>query len=75
MANRNKSIPDLKAIGSRVRSLRGRVRQQKFASEMGLSQGQLSKVERGKGAPTLELLLGLAAKFGKTIDWIVRGED
>ena len=75
MTNRNKAILDLKAIGSRVRSLRGRVRQQKFALELGLSQGQLSKVERGKGVPTLELLLGLSAKFGKSIDWIVRGED
>jgi transcriptional regulator with XRE-family HTH domain len=39
-----------------------------------MSQGQLSKVERGKVAPTLEMLLGLATKFDKSLDWIVRGE-
>jgi transcriptional regulator with XRE-family HTH domain len=75
MTARKQSKPDLRAIGSRVRSLRGRMRQQTLASELGLSQGQLSKVERGRVAPTLELLLGLAGKFGKTIDWIVQGED
>jgi hypothetical protein len=32
---------------------------------------QLSKVERGKVAPTLEILLGVATKFGKSLDWIV----
>jgi transcriptional regulator with XRE-family HTH domain len=75
MPNRSKARPDLKAIGSRVRSLRGRMQQEVFASELGLSQGQLSKVERGKSAPTLETLLRLASAFGKTLDWIVLGKD
>jgi transcriptional regulator with XRE-family HTH domain len=38
-----------------------------------VAQGQLSKVERGKVAPTLEILLGVATKFGKSVDWIVKG--
>jgi transcriptional regulator with XRE-family HTH domain len=49
------------------------MRQEELASQMGVSQGQLSKVERGKVAPTLELLLGVATKFSKSLDWIVRG--
>jgi transcriptional regulator with XRE-family HTH domain len=49
------------------------MRQEKLALELGVSQGQLSKVERGEVAPTLEILLGVAIKFGKTLDWIVRG--
>jgi transcriptional regulator with XRE-family HTH domain len=40
-----------------------------------VAQGQLSKVESGKVAPTLEILLGVATKFGKSLDWIVRGES
>jgi len=40
-----------------------------------VAQGQLSKVERGKVAPTLEIPLGVATKFGKGLDWIVRGES
>jgi len=51
------------------------MQQEVFASELGLSQGQLSKVERGKSAPTLETLLRLASAFGKTLDWIVLGKD
>jgi transcriptional regulator with XRE-family HTH domain len=38
-------------------------------------QGQLSKVERGKVAPTLEILLGLATKFGKSLDWIAGSDE
>jgi transcriptional regulator with XRE-family HTH domain len=49
------------------------MRQEELASQLGVSQGQLSKVERGKVAPTLEILLGVATKFGKSLDWIVRG--
>jgi transcriptional regulator with XRE-family HTH domain len=40
-----------------------------------VAQGQLSKAERGKVAPTLEILLGVATKFGKSLDWIARGES
>jgi len=49
------------------------MRQAELASQLGISQGQLSKVERGRVAPTLEILLGVATKFAKSIDWIVRG--
>jgi transcriptional regulator with XRE-family HTH domain len=49
--------------------------QDEFATLLGVSQGQLSKVERGKGAPTLEMLVAVASKCGKSLDWIVLGED
>jgi transcriptional regulator with XRE-family HTH domain len=58
----------------RIRGLRGDMRQEELASQLGVSQGQLSKVERGKVAPTLEILLGVATKFSKSLDWIVRGD-
>jgi transcriptional regulator with XRE-family HTH domain len=51
------------------------MRQEELASQLGVSQGQLSKVESGKVAPTLEILLGVATKFSKSLDWIVRGES
>jgi transcriptional regulator with XRE-family HTH domain len=66
--------PDLRAIGKRIRGLRGNIRQQELAAELGISQGQLSKVERGGVAPALEVLLQLGLKFEKSIDWIVTGE-
>jgi len=75
MFNRGRLRPDLKAIGLRIRLLRGNVRQQEFAQQLGLSQGQLSKVERGRIAPTLEVLLAVSNRFGKSLDWIVRGPE
>ena len=65
--------PDLRAIGLRIRSLRAEMKQVEFASELGISQAQLSKIERGEVAPTLELLVLLGNKFKKTVDWIVNG--
>ena len=75
MSQRKKQKPDLRGIGLRLRDLRGVMRQEELASQLGVSQGQLSKVERGRVAPTLEILLGVATKFGKSLDWIVRGDD
>ena len=74
MSHRNRPKPDLREIGLRIRGLRGGMRQEELASQLGVSQGQLSKVESGKVAPTLEILLGVATKFGKSLDWIVRGD-
>jgi transcriptional regulator with XRE-family HTH domain len=75
MSSRNRSKPDLKAIGLRIRELRGDLRQEDIALQLGVSQGQLSKVERGRMAPTLEMLLAVANRFGKSLNWIVRGAD
>ncbi len=65
---------DLTAIGSRIRGLRGEIRQEVLAAYLRIRQGQLSKIETGKTAPTLEVLTLLSDKFHKSIDWIVRGE-
>jgi transcriptional regulator with XRE-family HTH domain len=75
MSNRNKPRIDRKALGRRIRDLRGNLRQQEFSRQLGLSQGQLSKIERGQIAPALETVFALAIRFQKTTDWIVRGED
>jgi transcriptional regulator with XRE-family HTH domain len=45
-----------------------------MADYLGISQGHLSKIERGKGAPTIETLFLLSETFRKSIDWILRGE-
>jgi transcriptional regulator with XRE-family HTH domain len=74
MSHRNRPKPDLTEIGLRIRGLRGDTRQEEFALQLGVSQGQLSKVERGKVAPSLDILLGVATKFGKSLDWIVKGD-
>jgi transcriptional regulator with XRE-family HTH domain len=70
------SRPDLKALGKRIREIRGfEMRQTQLAKLLGITQAQLSKYERGKNAPTLDLLLKLKRISGRTIDWIVTGEN
>jgi transcriptional regulator with XRE-family HTH domain len=65
---------DLFAIGRRIRELRGFDTQQAdFARLLGVSQSQLSKYERGESEPSLEVLLRLSEKFGKSVDWILTG--
>ena len=66
---------DLRAIGRRVREIRGfELKQTEFAEILGISQTQLSKYERGKTVPTPEILVKLK-KYGKrSVDWILTGE-
>jgi transcriptional regulator with XRE-family HTH domain len=64
----------LAATGSRIKKLRGAVLQEELAAYLKISQGHLSKIERGKIAPSLEILVLLSDRFHKSIDWIVRGE-
>jgi transcriptional regulator with XRE-family HTH domain len=48
--------------------------QEELANYLCISQGQLSKIERGKIAPTVDVLFTLSEKFGKSIEWILRGK-
>jgi len=64
---------DLKAVGLRIKKLRGKMLQEELAAHLDVSQGHLSKLERGKVAPSLEMLIALSLKFNKTVDWIIRG--
>ena len=68
-----KKRADLQAIGARIRELRGNMFQEDLAAYLEISQGQLSKIERGKLAPTPETLIRLVEKFGKSADWILTG--
>ena len=70
------SRPDLKAIGRRIREIRGfDLTQVAFGKLLGIGQGQLSKLELGESAPTLEVLRRVRTFSGKSIDWIVTGEE
>jgi transcriptional regulator with XRE-family HTH domain len=65
---------DLLAIGLRIKKLRATTLQEELAAYLDVSQGHLSKIERGKIAPSLEMLILLSDKFRKSVDWILRGE-
>lgn len=74
MPKRSGPRTHLAGIGRRIRELRGKEPQDDFARALGISQSQLSKIERGKLAPSVEVLVRLAEKSGKSADWILRGE-
>jgi transcriptional regulator with XRE-family HTH domain len=72
---KQRDSPDLKALGRRLRELRGfELTQEKFANELGVSQSQLSKFERGVVAPPAEVLFFVKKRFGVSLDWLLTGE-
>jgi transcriptional regulator with XRE-family HTH domain len=67
---------DLKAIGRRIREIRGfDLTQAEFARMLGIGQSQLSKYELGQSAPTMQILLKLKAYSGRSVDWILTGKS
>ena len=77
MPRKSVKKPDLVAIGERMRKLREHAgeRQEDVAPELGITQGQLSRIESGKAAPSVEVLLRLRKRFGKKVDWILTGKE
>jgi transcriptional regulator with XRE-family HTH domain len=70
----SRSKVSLVAIGSRIKKLRGHMFQEELAAYLHVSQGHLSKIERGKIGPSLDILILLSDRFRKSVDWILRGE-
>jgi transcriptional regulator with XRE-family HTH domain len=81
MANPRKSelkppAIDWRAVGRRLRELRGfEVRQATLARDLGVSQAQLSRYEKGKSEIGGEVLLRISRRFGKSMEWVLKGED
>lgn len=63
-------------FGQRLREVRGfKVSQEEFARRIGVSQGQLSRYERGLMMPAADVLVRIKEEFGVSIDWLLTGED
>lgn len=76
MARATKPGIDWAAVGRRLRELRGfNTPQAQFAVELGISQGQLSRYEQGSSEMSADVLLRLARKSGRTIEWLLTGRD
>lgn len=76
MKQKIRSEIDWKSVGRRLRELRGfDSNQARFASQLGVSQGQLSKYEQGVSEIGAAVLLRLARKSGKTIEWLLTGSE
>ena len=66
---------DLRTLGRRLRELRGfDLTQGELAKELGISQSQLSKYERGIVAPPADILFFIKQRFEVSIDWLLTGE-
>ena len=74
MTKADKARADLESIGLRIRQLRGGLLQEALATFLGISQGQLSKIERGQLGPCVDTLIRLVDRFGKSADWILTGK-
>ena len=67
---------DNNRIARRIREIRGfDLTQKKFAELLGISQATVSKLEKGLVLPNSEVLLKLSEISGKSIDWILKGEE
>lgn len=70
-----KDLVDWKAVGRRIRELRGfDLTQGEFASRVGVSQGYLSYVERGTKEIGAETLLRISLEFHRSIEWLLTGK-
>lgn len=64
------------AIGARLGKVLAdeRVSQREFARRVGISQGYLSELLKGKNNPGAELLHAINREFGISIDWLLLGD-
>jgi transcriptional regulator with XRE-family HTH domain len=66
---------DWKAVGRRIRELRGfDITQDEFAQRIGISQSFLSTVERGHVEAGAEVLLAISRECKKSLEWLLTGE-
>ena len=65
---------DWKAVGRRIRELRGfDTNQTELACAVGVGQSYLSAIERGKKEPGAAVLYRIAKRYGKSIEWLLTG--
>jgi len=63
------------AVGRRIRELRGfDTTKEEFARRVGVTQGHLSRLERGEKEPGAGVLLTISREFGKSVDWLLTGK-
>lgn len=69
-------VIDWRAVGRRIRELRGfDVTQKEFAQRIGVTQGYFSHIERGEKEIGAVVLLKISRAFGKTMEWLLTGEE
>lgn len=64
----------LKALGASIRSHRRRAKltQEELAAKTGVSTQWISEIERGNGAPSIELIVNISQLVGATVSEMTR---
>ncbi len=66
---------DWKAVGRRVRELRGfDMTQEEFGRKIGVSQNYLSLMEKGQAKFGVEILFRISRECGRSLEWLLTGE-
>lgn len=65
---------DYIAIGERIKMIRGVMQQSEFANIFGLKQQDISKMEKAKLKPSLDVIRNICLKFEKPIEWLLTGQ-
>jgi transcriptional regulator with XRE-family HTH domain len=75
-SQRTETEVDWKAVGRRIRELRGfDMTQKEFADRVGVSQNYLSTIEHGKVQIGSEVLLRISREFGRSMEWLLTGVE
>ena len=66
---------DYKALGAKIKQVRGTVTQADFAKRFGITRADVSKIERGEVRPTAELLYNICLKHHLSLEWMLSGHE
>ncbi len=66
---------DYKALGAKIRQVRGPRTQADFARQFGITRADVSKIERGEDRPTAELLYNICLRHHLSLEWMLSGHE
>jgi transcriptional regulator with XRE-family HTH domain len=66
---------DYKALGSKIKHVRGTATQADFAKQFGITRVEVSKIERGEARPTAELLYNISLKHHLSLEWMLSSHE
>lgn len=72
MDNFDQTEPDYKAIGARLREVRGSLSQTAFGEPIGYKYGYVRDCEHGK-KPSLEYLFKVSSYYSVSLEWLLKG--
>ncbi|WP_165174972.1 helix-turn-helix transcriptional regulator [Desulfovibrio sp. ZJ369] len=62
-------------LGSRIKMVRGKESQEKFAARLEISKGTLGFYERDENLPKSDVILKICALTGASLDWLLTGAE